>query len=180
MEGTIGEVRLFAGNFAPLYWQFCDGRSISIAEYEALYALIGTTYGGDGVQTFNLPDLRSRIPIGTGQGPGLPNVILGQAAGSETVTMNTSQMPAHIHLGNPATLAIPAYTGTDVSATPTGAVLAGLTGAYSTLGSDTNLKPETAPVTLAPTGQGNAFSIMQPFLATNYIICLEGIFPSRN
>ena len=89
-------------------------------------------------------------------------------------------MPAHIHLGNPATLAIPAYTGTDVSATPTGAVLAGLTGAYSTLGSDTNLKPETAPVTLAPTGQGNAFSIMQPFLATNYIICLEGIFPSRN
>lgn len=180
MEGTIGEVRLFAGNFAPLNWQFCDGSSISIANNDALYALIGTIYGGDGVQTFNVPDLRSRIPIGTGQGPGLPNIVLGQLAGSESVTMTTGQMPVHTHAGQPASLSIPAYTGADTSATPTGAVLAGLAGAYTALEPDTNLKADTAAITLAPTGQGNPFSIIQPYLTTNYIICVQGIFPTRN
>jgi microcystin-dependent protein len=179
MEGNIAEVRLFAGNFAPRGWHFCDGTQISIAENDALFALIGTTYGGDGVQTFNLPDLRGRIPVGTGQGGGLPNVVLGQSSGSESVTMSTSQMPGHNHLGT-ATIATPALAGAGTVGTPSGSILAGLAGAYSTQPGDTTLKAETSPVTLAITGQGTPFSIMQPYLSTNYIICMEGIFPSRN
>lgn len=180
MEGTIGEIRVFAGNFAPLNWQFCDGSSLSIAENETLYSLIGTIYGGDGSQSFNVPDLRGRIPIGTGQGPGLPNVVLGQLAGSETVSMSTGQMPSHTHITGAASLSLPAYIGATTSSSPTGAVLAGLTGAYSAQGSDTNLKAQNAPVTLAPVGNGNAFSIMQPYLTTNYIICVLGVYPNRN
>lgn len=181
MEGTIGEVRLFAGNFAPMYWQFCDGSTLSIGEYDALYALIGTTYGGDGVQTFKVPDLRSRIPIGTGQGPGLPNVVLGQASGSEQVSMSTLQMPSHTHaVATPATLSLPAYIGGTTTSSPTGAVLAGLAGAYSTSDPDTSLKAQPAAVTIGATGGGQPFSIIQPYLATNYIICVMGIFPSRN
>lgn len=179
MEGTIAEVRLFAGTFAPRSWRFCDGSQISIASNEALYALIGTIYGGDGVQTFNLPDLRSRIPIGTGQGPGLPNVVLGQVSGTESVTMSSSQMPGHNHLGT-ASIAPPALTAAGTVGTPADAILAGLTGAYSSQPGDTNLKPATSTVSLAITGQGTPFSIIQPFLSTNYIICVEGIFPSRN
>lgn len=178
MEGTMAEVRLFAGNFAPRGWHFCDGSQISIAEYDALYALIGTTYGGDGVQTFNLPDLRGRIPVGTAQGGGF-SVLLGQIGGSESVTMSTAQMPGHNHLGT-AAIAPPVFSGAGTTGTPTGTILAGLTGAYSTAAGDTSLKAETSTVTLALTGQGAPFSIMQPYLSTNYIICMEGVFPSRN
>jgi microcystin-dependent protein len=179
MEGTIGEIRIFAGNFAPLNWAFCNGSSMSIANYETLYVLIGTIYGGDGVQTFNLPDLRSRIPVGTGQGPGLPMVNLGQIGGAESVTMNTGQMPSHNHLGT-GSIAIPTYGAADTLGSPTGSILAGLTGAYSSSPADTALKADTSAITLAPTGQGNPISIIQPYLSTNYIICLQGIFPSRN
>lgn len=175
----MAEVRLFAGNYAPRGWRYCDGSQISIASNEALYVLIGTIYGGDGVQTFNLPDLRGRIPIGTGQGPGFPNVTLGQASGTESITMSSSQMPGHNHLGT-ASIAPPAYSGAGNVATPTGSILAGLAGAYSSSPGDTSLKPETSAVALAITGQGLPFSIIQPFLSTNYIICVEGIFPSRN
>ncbi|TPG40841.1 phage tail protein [Flavobacterium pectinovorum] len=179
MEGTMAEVRLFGGNFAPRGWHFCDGTQISISLYDALFALIGTTYGGDGVQTFNLPDLRGRIPVGAGQGPGLSNILLGQSAGSESVTMSTSQMPGHNHVGT-ATIAPPALAGPGTVGTPTDAILAGLAGAYSSQPGDTSLKAETSAITLAITGQGIPFSIIQPYLSTNYIICMEGVFPTRN
>lgn len=179
MEGTIGEIRIFAGNFAPLYWSFCNGSPLSISEYTALYALIGTTYGGDGVQTFNVPDLRSRIPVGTGQGPGLPQMILGHVGGAETAVMSSNQMPAHTHMGT-GTVSIPAYSQADSTGSPTNAELAGLTGAYSTETADTNLKTETSTVNLATAGQGMPFSIIQPYTSVNYIICVEGIFPTRN
>lgn len=179
MEGTIGEIRVFAGNFAPAGWAFCNGAILSIAEYEALFVLIGTTYGGDGVSTFALPNLQSRIPIGTGQGPGLPNVVLGQTGGTETVTMTVNQMPSHTHVAT-ASIAIAALSTTDTQGSPTGAVFAGAALTYSDLADDTNLKAETATVTLGIAGQGTPIDIRQPYQALNYIICKLGIFPSRN
>ncbi|MBC7776408.1 MAG: tail fiber protein, partial [Phycisphaerae bacterium] len=97
MEGTLATIMMFAGNFAPRGWQFCNGTLQSIAENPALFSLLGTTYGGDGQTTFALPDLRSRIPVGTGNGGGLSPVDLGEVGGSETVTLNQSQLPAHSH-----------------------------------------------------------------------------------
>lgn len=178
MEGYIGEVRLFAGNFAPAGWAFCDGSLQSISNNTALFSIIGTIYGGDGVQTFALPNLSSRIAIGAGQGPGLNRVTLGEMAGVENVAMTTNQMPAHNHFAN-ASVAIPAYSGTDTGGSPTDSILAGLAGAYSSDAADTNLAPETANATISPTGSGIPFSILQPYLATYYIICTEGIYPSR-
>lgn len=178
MEGTIGEIRLFGGNFAPGNWNFCNGSLQSIAVYTALFSVIGTTYGGDGQTTFALPNFQGRIPVGTGQGPGLPNYDLGQVAGAENLTMTTQTMPMHTHLTS-ISLRVPAYSeggGGD----PTGAILASLTNAYTNQATDSNLAPFTAPVTLQPVGSAVPFSSMQPYLALNYVICMEGIFPSRN
>ncbi|WP_264537897.1 phage tail protein [Flavobacterium sp. N1736] len=179
MEGTIGEIRVFAGNFAPVNWAICNGASLSIAEYEALYTLIGTTYGGDGQVTFNVPNLCSRVPVGAGQGIGLPNIILGQIAGSESASMSSNQMPSHNHIGT-GSISIPTLNEADTLGSPTDAELAGLPAAYSTEVADSFLKAETSTVTLTPTGQGQPFSIMQPYTASNYIICTLGVFPSRN
>lgn len=179
MEGTLGEIRIFAGNFAPLGWHFCNGNLLSIAQYEALFVLVGTTYGGDGVNTFGVPNLQSRIAIGTGQGPGLTNIVLGQTGGTESVTMSVNQMPSHNHLGT-ANIAISALSTTDTQGSPTGAIFAGSAMTYSDLPADTNLKSETVTVTLGATGQGQPIDILQPYLALNYIICTQGIFPSRN
>src|SRR5690606_20539377 len=98
MEGTIGEIRYFAGNFAPNGWAFCNGATFAISEFEALYTIIGNTYGGDGVTNFKLPDLQGRAAVGTGQAPGLPSVQLGQIGGTETATMTQIQMPTHNHI----------------------------------------------------------------------------------
>jgi len=179
MEGYIGEVRLFAGNFAPRSWAYCDGSSMSISEYSALYAIIGDTFGGNGVTSFNLPDLRSRVAVGAGTGPGLTPIALGQAAGSETTTMSVNQMPAHNHFAS-AVVSMPAYNSPDTQGTPTNNYLAGLAGAYSAEVPDSHLAPIAAPVALSNTGAGIPFPVMQPITALNYIICLEGIFPSRN
>lgn len=179
MEGTIGEIRLFGGNFAPRGWAYCDGSLISIAEYTALYSLVGTTYGGDGQATFGVPDFRGRAAVGTGTGPGLPTYDLGELAGTEAVTMLTSQMPMHTHVST-ASVTIPSYNGTVTSGTPSGAVLAALDGAYSTDTSDTNLATQTLQTTMGVSGGSQPFSIMQPIGVANYIICVEGIYPSRN
>lgn len=178
MEGYIGEIRIFAGNFAPGAWNFCDGSLQSIAVYTALFSIIGTTYGGDGQTTFALPDFRGRIPVGTGTGPGLPSYELGEVGGNENVTMTVATMPSHTH---PATLTarIPAYSEAG-AADPTAAILSSLTNAYTNAGTDSTLNPFTSTVTLSPIGSGIPFSVMQPYLALNYIICMEGIFPSRN
>jgi microcystin-dependent protein len=93
----IGEVRIFAGSFAPVGWSLCNGQILAISQYDALFALIGTTYGGDGVTTFALPDLQCRVPLHFGTGPGLSSRVLGENSGTEQVTLNTSQMPAHTH-----------------------------------------------------------------------------------
>lgn len=179
MEGYISEVRMFAGNFAPGAWNFCDGSLQSIAVYTALFSLIGTTYGGDGQTTFALPDFRGRIPIGTGQGPGLSNYDLGQVSGTESVTITTAQMAAHTHQSS-VNINIPATTLAGNVPAPTGNILGALNGAYTQETADSAIAPFNATVTLNPVGSNMPFSIMQPYLALNYIICMEGIFPSRN
>ena len=113
----VGEIRLFAGNFAPVGWAFCDGATLAIATNDVLFNLIGTTYGGDGQQTFNLPNLAGRVPVHQGQGPGLQNYIIGQLAGVESVTLAVNQMPIHSH-------AFQAAGGTGHVSQPEGALLA--------------------------------------------------------
>lgn len=179
MEGYLSEIRIFAGTFPPEGWAYCNGAQLNIADNQALFILIGTIYGGDGVNTFNLPDLRGRVPVGTGQGPGLPAVVLGQISGTENTTMTTAQMPSHSHIGT-GTFSLPVYTGPGNSGSPSDSVLAGLTEAFSSEVQDGTLKPQTVPITLSPAGNSQPFSIIQPYLSTNYIVCTQGIYPSRN
>jgi microcystin-dependent protein len=178
MEGYLGEIRIFAGNFAPGAWNFCDGSLQSISVYTALFSIIGTTYGGDGQTTFALPDFRGRLPVGTGTGPGLPSYELGQVGGHENVSMTTATMPAHTH-ATTFSARMPAFSEAG-AADPTGAILASLTNAYTNSPTDSTLNPFTTSVTLGTIGQGIPFPVMQPYLALNYIICMEGIYPSRN
>lgn len=180
MEGTIGEIRMFAGNFAPRSWAFCQGQLLSIAQNTALFSILGTTYGGNGQTTFGLPDFRSRTAVGTGQGPGLSNISLGEQAGQETVTLLTTQMPAHTHATS-GSLAMGAKNGAGDSISPTGnypAVVAG-TNLYSTT-QDAQMAPLNGSLTVGVAGGSQPFSVRDPYLGMNYIICLEGIFPSRN
>jgi microcystin-dependent protein len=176
MEGTIAEIRMFAGTFAPRNWAFCQGQIMSIAQNTALFSLLGTTYGGNGQTTFALPDLRGRVPVGTGQGPGLPNVNLGEVSGEPTHTLLATEMPSHSH---PATA--PAATAS-TTATPTNALATG----PATLGAGVskNFGTPTAnlasPPVIGNTGGSQPHNNMQPYLGMNYIICLFGIFPSRN
>lgn len=169
MEPFLGQIMLVPYNFAPRGWAFCDGSLLPINQYTALFALLGTMYGGDGRTTFALPDLRGRVPVSSGQGPGLQSYPLGEAAGSESVTLVTAQIPAHIHMVQAATSASapdPAghFPGTD-----------GLTNIYdATAGATMN------PQMIGPAGGNQAHENRQPFLVMNYIIALEGIFPSRS
>lgn len=176
----IGEIRLFAGTYAPRGWLFCDGSPVSIATYDTLYALIGTTYGGDGVTTFALPDLRSRVPVSQGQAPGRSTYDMGQVGGVEQVTLDASQIPAHQHALN-ATVATGSATtpgNTVVLATP---VEQGVTTSFYVVPgtSGVNLAP-MAPESIGMTGGGQPHTNMMPTQAINYIIATEGIFPSRN
>jgi microcystin-dependent protein len=169
----IGEIRMFAGNFAPRGWAFCQGQILSIAQNTALFSILGTTYGGNGQTTFALPDLRGRAAVGQGQGPGLSPYYLGQKAGMENTTLLASQLPAHTHVLN-------AVEAGGNQASPAGALPAvestGTSLNYSTAGPSTSLNPNAVGVA----GGSQPFSIMQPYLAVNYIIALEGIFPARN
>jgi microcystin-dependent protein len=172
-EAYIGSIVLFAGNFAPRGWAFCQGQLLSIAQNTALFSILGTTYGGNGQTTFGLPDLRGRAPIGAGQGPGLTNVQLGESAGSETVTLTISQMPAHNHtMACDSTSAGSADPTNNYPGNP-----GALSGAqlYGTTPSAT-----MAPAAIMPAGGSQPVSIQPPSLGMNYIICLEGLFPSRN
>lgn len=194
MEPILGEIRAFAGNFAPYpNWLPCDGRLMPVAQYQALFSIIGTAFGGDGRTTFALPDLRGRAPIGAGQGPGLTNRVLGERAGTESVTLNATQIPAHIH---PLT----GGTGTVTGSRATSAV-GGLTSPIGNIaaaaqdGSGVDISGYAAPtaatgvmgdggtVTLsgntAAAGGSQAHPNMQPYTALYYIIAVQGIYPSR-
>jgi len=165
----VGEIRLFAGNFAPNGWALCQGQLVAIAENSTLYNLIGTTYGGDGQSTFALPDLRGRVPVHQGQGTGLSPRSPGQAGGAETVTLQSAQTPLHTH-------ALHASTATATVGTPGGSVLATTTTASYGPGPAT-----TAMATGAISntwGNAQPHENMAPTLTVNYIISLYGIYPS--
>ena len=179
MDSFVGAIFSFGFNFAPYGWAQCNGDLLPISGNEALYSLLGTTYGGDGTTTFALPNMQGRVPIGTGQGPGLPNYVIGQAAGSETVTLSTANLPVHSHAVLSAS--IPVGTTTD-SNDPTGHYFAPVapSGAGSVYDPANGANMATNNTTSGTTGSSIPMSILSPFLVVNYCISLFGIYPSRN
>ena len=181
MNGVIGQVKLFAGNFAPRAWAFCNGQLMSIASNTALFSIIGTTYGGDGRTTFALPDLRGRAPVSAGTGPGLSTRKLGSRSGVEDVTLNQLQIPSHFHTAM-ANINIPCYPNNGTEDTPVENYLANDSGRPNEFSNtaDSYMAAFDNDVTLGNTGGSRAHSNMPPYLTLNYIICLEGVFPSRS
>lgn len=180
MEGTLAEVRMFAGNFAPRGWQLCNGQLLSIAQWTAVFALVGTIYGGNGQTTFGLPDFRGRIALGTGQGPGLPNINLGEMAGSPTTTLLLTNLPFHNHTIS-GTVSMVANGGTDgLTDDPAGRRLAGANIYTNFANEPATMAPLTSNLTVGNTGSNAPFSNMPPYLGMNFIVCVEGIFPSRD
>jgi microcystin-dependent protein len=181
----IGQILYVGFNFAPVGWNFCDGSVLQITSNDALFALIGTTYGGDGQTTFALPDLQGRVPIHQGQSPGTSNYVIGQRAGAESVTLTTAQMPAHVHsLSFKAP--IPGTSAIATSAVPAGHALAS-TGRNLTYSSSAPNVSLGGSVTLSSStgftgnsGGSQPFSIMPPYLTVTCIISLFGVFPSQN
>lgn len=167
MDPYIGEIRMFGGNFAPVGWSFCSGQILSISENEALFALIGTTYGGDGVTTFALPDLRGRLPVH--QSPSFP---IGGAAGVESVTLTTAQIPAHTHgaLGSSAVVE---------GSNPAGALFATSEDTPFYAPFNAAKSASLSPAAVGPSGGSQPHDNMQPYLCVSFIIALEGIFPSQ-
>ena len=171
MAPFIGEIRMFAGNFAPNGWAFCDGALLSIAENDALFTLLGTTYGGDGQTTFALPNLQSRVPVHAGTGPGGVTRTLGETGGTESVTLTTQQIPVHTH---PALGVSGQNTGN--AASPGGAIWASqaATGVYANQPPTDNMNPGAMNIT----GGSQPHENMIPFLTINFIISLFGVFPA--
>ncbi len=167
-EPFLGEIQMFAGTFAPRGWAFCDGQLLATSQNDALFALLGTFYGGDGRSTFGLPDLRGRVPVHAGSGPGLPSRSLGERGGSEQVAPTNNQLPVHTH-------AI-ASTGQATTGNPGGKVV-GKAGEeiFSTITS-----PTSNSVMNAQVGGRAAHNNVMPFQCVNFIIALSGIFPSRS
>lgn len=171
----IAEIRMFAGNFAPKGWALCNGQIMPISQNTALFSLLGTTYGGNGTTTFALPDLRGRAPMQQGQGPGLSPRVLGELGGEESVTLLSTEMPAHTH---PVT----ATTAQGTTGSPSNARWAttriGRQGvyAYSTAAPDQDMSPFASGIS----GGSQPHNNMPPYVVINYIIALEGIFPPRS
>lgn len=164
----VGEIRMFAGNFAPAGWMFCDGQLLPISENEVLFQLIGTYYGGDGESTFALPNLQSRIPIHMGQGPGLQNYGLSEQAGVEEVTLTVQQIPIHTH---------PMSGSTSLASQrqPVGAAPGQTTGqVYASRLTEVPASPQA----ISPVGGSQPHTNLQPFLCINFIISLFGLYPS--
>lgn len=169
-EPFIGEIRMFGGNFAPRGYAFCNGQLLAISQYDALFALIGTTYGGDGTSTFALPDLRGRVPIHQGSGPGLTPRTIGQSFGAESVSLTAGQMAVHNHLQQASTNAVSAGSG------PTAAPGTATLTAFYGSGSPVNM----AATAVDTAGSGQPHNNVAPFQAISFIIALEGVFPARN
>jgi microcystin-dependent protein len=166
----VGEITFFSGNFAPVGWAFCDGSLLSIAEYDTLFALIGTTYGGDGQNNFALPDLRGRVPIHQGTSLGSTYTI-GQTGGTETVTLTPAQIPLHNHIPN-------VNAGAGNADTPNGNVWAKASSGTPYAAAPSAVNMNTA--TISAIGGSQPHNNMVPFVAVNYIISLFGVFPSPN
>lgn len=170
-EPFVGEIRMFAGNFAPRGWAFCDGQLLAVSQNDALFSLLGTIYGGDGRTTFGLPDLRGRIPLHQGHGPGLSERRLGSKGGAEKVTLTTNQLPSHSHAWN-------ANTAAATGGSPQGKVLATPSGFR--LYQQTDPNANLAASTIANTGGSQSHTNLMPTLCVHFIIALVGIYPSRH
>ncbi|GAB1309574.1 tail fiber protein [Urechidicola sp. KH5] len=171
-EPLLGEIKMFAGNFAPRGWALCNGQLLPISQYSALFSILGTTYGGDGRTTFALPDLRGRAPIHSGTGPGLMTKTLGQKGGQENVMLTIANLPSHTH-------DVRAVAEEGDSSLPKGKLLGSTqTGndAYSNYSPNATMNKAM----ISNTGGGQQVNNMQPYLTVNYIIALQGIYPSRN
>jgi microcystin-dependent protein len=173
MDPFIGEIRMFAGNFAPRGWAYCDGQLLSISQNDALFSLLGTTYGGDGRTTFGLPEMRGRVPLHMGQGPGLSSRPIGQKSGQERVVLSQNNLPAHTHTV--------AAGGAANDKDPSGAVLGvPASPAYALEGHTMEMNRRA----IGPAGSGTGapwnHDNVQPFQCIHYIIALVGIYPSRN
>lgn len=171
-EPFVGEIRMFAGNFAPRGWAFCDGQLLAVSQNDALFSLLGTIYGGDGQTTFGLPDMRGRLPIHAGHGPGLSERRLGAKGGAENVTLTVNQLPSHTHNWQ-------ASSGNAENSTPGG------NGYASTLNADIYQENVSNLVNfnnnmVTDTGGSRSHTNLMPFLCINFIIALFGIYPSRH
>jgi microcystin-dependent protein len=166
----VGQISMFGGNFAPRNWALCNGQLMAISQNQALFAILGTTYGGDGVTTFGLPNMQGRVPLHWGTGQGLTPRVLGEMSGSESVTLIGNQMPIHNHLVNAGN------EDADVK-NPNGAYLAAPTAAiYTAAAPNVQMNPQM----VGNAGGNQPHNNMQPYLAVTFIIALFGIFPSRN
>lgn len=179
-EPYIGEIKIFGFYFNPSGHEMCNGQIMSIAENTALFALLGTTYGGNGQTTFALPDLRGRVPVGQGQGPGLPFNSLGQLSGATSANILASNMPVHNHPASGISINIPVSEGGADTDSPVNAVLANTaSGLYASATNDASA-PIVASGATAATGSSIPIAIENPYLTLNYSIAIYGIFPSRN
>lgn len=169
-EPFLGEIELVGFNFAPQGWATCDGQLLAINQFTALFSLLGTTYGGDGLSTFALPDLRGRAPIHMGQGPGLSPNVIGQTGGAESITLLATQMPAHAHV-------MSASSSNGTTSTPTGGVPAKNASGVPSFAA---LPGNAAMGAMSTVGGNQPHENRPPYLTMNYIIALQGIFPSRS
>jgi microcystin-dependent protein len=177
----IAQVTIFAGNFAPRGWAFCGGQLLPIAQYTALFSLVGTIYGGDGRTTFGLPDLRGRVPLGPRTGPGLSPYREGQRGGQENVTLVESQIPSHDHTATSAANAVMPAGNSNDAVNNFWADDAGVSsGTYHTGPANAEMNASAISTTVNNAGGGQNHENRQPYLAMNYIIALQGLFPSRN
>ncbi|WP_417673768.1 phage tail protein [Roseibium sp.] len=170
-EPFVGEIRMFAGNFAPRGWAYCDGQLLAVSQNDALFSLLGTIYGGDGRTTFGLPDMRGRIPLHQGEGPGLSPRRLGSKGGAEKVTLTVNQLASHSHDFN-------ASRNAATASDPTGRVLSDVLGFnfYREADQDTSLGADA----IANTGGSQPHTNLMPTLCVHFIIALVGIYPSRH
>ncbi|MDX1408034.1 MAG: tail fiber protein [Saprospiraceae bacterium] len=173
MDPFLGMIVMFGGNFAPRGWALCDGQLLSISANTALFSILGTTFGGDGRTTFGLPDLRGRVSVHAGNGPGLQPISLGAKGGSNDVTLTVQQIPAHSHAGH-----VNASTGGGDDTDPTGRYPGAAN--FDFYAESTNAQMNANSVATANTGGNQSHNNMQPYQAVNYIIALQGVYPSRS
>ena len=172
MEGYLAQILMFGGNFAPRNWVFCDGQLLAISQFSALFSLLGTTYGGDGRTTFGIPEMRGRVPMHAGNGPGLSNRPLGQRAGSENTTLTTAQIPSHNH---PTSVEVNNQDGEEANVA--GQFISNHPGAFN----ENGITGQTlGGVSAGNAGGGGSHTNIQPFTVVNFVLCVSGIFPSRN
>lgn len=184
MDPFLAEIIMFGGNFAPRGWAKCDGQLLPIASYSALFSILGTMYGGDGRTTFGLPDMRGRTPIGVGNGPGLSDYRQGPGGGHEDVYLNITNLPSHNHsaVGTTKGSFLPPTGGASLT-NPSGANFSGVFGGdnlYTTNATNVMMASNNVAVTVGNTGGNMPFSVVQPWCAVQFIIALQGVFPSRS